>query len=82
MYIRIPSPGREVQMPNHADIERNEPKHNVSKFPRRDSKPEKRLRENRAVIHINNNAHGIALFSWSLFSGLESLLWNSCLPCS
>ena len=50
----------------------------IPKFPRRDSKPKKRLREHRAIIHIkDNNTNGIALFSRSLFLGLESLLGNS-----
>ena len=44
-------------------------------FHKRDSKPKKRLRENRPITHIkDNNTHGIGLFPWSLFLGLESLL--------
>ena len=41
----------------------------IPKFPRGDSKPKKRLRENRAIIHSKdiNNTHGIA------FVFLESL---------
>ena len=51
--------------------------HTIPKFPRKDSKPKKRLRENRAITHIkDNNTHGIALFVWSIFLGLESLLRN------
>ena len=47
----------------------------IPKVPRSDSKPKTRLRENREIIQIkDNNAPGIALFSWSLFLGLESLL--------
>ena len=50
----------------------------IPEFPGRDSKPKKRLREDRAITHINNNtAHGVALSSRSLFLGLESLLGNS-----
>ena len=50
---------------------RNLYRHCRFEFPRRDSKPKKRLRENRAIIHIkDNNTHGIALFSWSLLLGL------------
>ena len=50
----------------------------IPKFPRRDSKPKKRLRENTVMIHIKDNiTHGIALFSWGLFVGLESLPGNS-----
>ena len=54
----------------------------IWKFTRRDSKPKKRLQENRAVIQIKDeDAHGIALFSRSLFLDLESLLeklWMMC----
>ena len=54
----------------------------IQEFPRRDSKPKKRLRENRAIIQIkDNNTHGIALFSRSLFLGLESLLGKSWMMC-
>ena len=50
----------------------------IHEFPRRDSKPKKRLQENTAIIHIKDNkTHGIVLFSWSLLLGLESLLGNS-----
>ena len=42
------------------------------------SKPKKRPRESRAIIHTeDNNTHGIALVSRSLLLGLESLLGNS-----
>ena len=54
------------------------PLYTIPKFPRRDSKPKKRLRENRAIILIkDNHTHGIALFSLSLFLGFEYLLGNS-----
>ena len=54
----------------------------IPKFPRGGSKPKKRLRENRrenrAIIHTkDNHTHGIAMFSWSLLLGLESLLGSS-----
>ena len=50
----------------------------IPKFPRRDSKSKKRLRENRAITNIDDNdTHGVTLISWSLFLGLESLLRNS-----
>ena len=49
----------------------------IPELPRRDSKPKKRLRENRATTQIKvDSIRGIALFSWSLFLGLESLLGN------
>ena len=49
----------------------------IPKFPRGDSKRKRRLRENRAITHIKDkHPHGIALFSLSLFLGLESPLDN------
>ena len=51
---------------------------NIPKFPGRDSEPKKRLRENRTMTHIkNNDTQDKALFSRSLFLGLESLLGNN-----
>ena len=53
---------------------------NSPEWLRRDSIPKRRLRENRATMHIkDNNTHGVALFSWSLFLGVESLLGNDCI---
>ena len=50
----------------------------IREFSRGDSKPKKRLRENRAMIHTTDSStHGIALFSWSPFLGLGSPLGNS-----
>ena len=49
----------------------------VQAFPRRDSKRKKRLQENGAIQCVLLCLMCmIALFSWSLFVGLESLLGN------
>ena len=60
----------------------------IPTFPRRDSEPRKRLRESRAMpCVLLSSMCVIALFSRSLFSGLESLLGNlemdiaCCLSC-
>ena len=49
----------------------------IQEFPRRDTKPKKRLQENRAIPCVLLSLMCIiALFSWSLLLGLESLLGN------
>ena len=56
------------------------PSSSIQEFPRRDSKPKKRLQENRATPCVLLLLMCIiALFSWSLCLGLESLLGNSCI---
>ena len=49
----------------------------IPKFPRGDSKPKKRLRENRAIIHQRQTHTWYRLVFLDLFLGLESLLGNS-----
>ena len=58
-------------LPQVADLQMAKRRKSMApKFPRRDSEPKKRLRENRAMTHIeDNSAHSIVLFSWSLFLG-------------